>query len=261
MSDLIRKKTVEVGYDPRDFVLYAFGGAGPVHAHSFARGLGLSEIVVPLGGMASVYSAYGVLASDVIHVFERTVPTPEPFDFERLEKVFVDLEAAGRERLNEDGFADDSVQLLRYLDLKYTGQLYEVEISVPGDLTGQAGAELADRFSQMYDELYGAGAGYREVGLEIVNFRVRALGKTKQVPPEASSNGAGPPKLHGKRNVFWPYERETLETAIYRPTGAAEIDIKGPAIIELADTSVPVPPGSHVTSRPDRSLILRFEEA
>jgi len=146
--------------------------------------------------------------------------------------------------------------------LKYTGQLYggrDLSARRPHRTGRRGGSPTA--FRRSTTSVYGAGAGYREVGLEIVNFRVRALGKTKQVPPEASSNGGGPPNVHGKRNVFWPYERETLETAIYRPAGAAEIDIKGPAIIELADTSVSDPPGSHVTSRPDRSLILRFEEA
>jgi N-methylhydantoinase A len=276
MSDLIRKKTVEVGYDPRDFALYAFGGAGPVHAHSYARGLGLSEIVVPLGDVASVYSAYGVLASDVVHTYERHHPAREPFDYRELDGVFEELEAGARAQLRDEGFADGEIELARHLDLKYSGQLYEVDIGLDGSLAGGEGERLAERFSQKYDELYGAGAGYRAAGVEVTNCRLYATGKTKSVPAVAngsSANGSGAGALavngsgatvtaerFGERQVFWPHDRRLIETAIYRPAAGQAIAVEGPAIVELADTSVPVPAGSAATSLQDGSIIIHFRE-
>lgn len=261
MSDLIRKKTVEVGYDPRDFALYAFGGAGPVHAHSFARGLGLSEIVVPLGDVASVYSAYGVLSSDVVHTHERPEPMSEPIDYARIDAIFAELEQAATTQLRSEGFSDDQITLSRHLDLKYSGQLYEVEVPVDGPLAVEGGAQaLADRFTAKYEELYGAGAGYLAAGIEVTNCRLHAAGKTTSVPDFASTNGHAPLEQQGSREVHWPHERRIFETAIYRPEPRQPIDVAGPAILELADTSVPVPPGSRATSLGDGSIVIAFEE-
>jgi N-methylhydantoinase A len=262
MSDLIRKKTVEVGYDPRDFALYAFGGAGPVHAHSFARGLGLSQIVVPLGDVASVYSAYGVLSSDVVHTHERTQPMKEPFDYAGIDAIFAELEREATEQLRSEGFVDDKIELARHLAVKYSGQLYEVEIPIDGDLDVEGGRELlADRFTRKYEELYGTGAGYLAAGLEINNCRVYAAGKTSDPPAVAATNGHGPLTAAGKREVHWPHERELLDTAIYRPEPRQAIEVAGPAILELADTSVPVPPNSAARSLDDGSIVIEFEEA
>jgi N-methylhydantoinase A len=262
MSDLIRKKTVEVGYDPRDFALYAFGGAGPVHAHSYARGLGLSEIVIPLGDVASVYSAYGVLSSDVVHTYERHHPAREPFDYAELDGVFEDLEKTARAQLDEEGFTGSDVELVRHLDLKYSGQLYEVDVRVDGSLAAGAGERLAEQFSQKYDELYGEGAGYRAAGIEVTNCRLYATGRTKSVPAAPSTgNGQGTAQPFGSRAVFWPHDREILETTTYRPSAGQAIDVQGPAIVELADTSVPVPPGSSAASLEDGSIIIQFREA
>jgi N-methylhydantoinase A len=261
MSDLIRKKTVEVGYDPRDFALYAFGGAGPVHAHSYARGLGLSEIVIPLGDVASVYSAYGVLASDVVHTYEQHHPAREPFDYRELDGAFEALEDTARAQLRSEGFADGEIELARHLDLKYSGQLYEVDISLEGPLADGEGERLAEKFSQKYDELYGAGAGYRAAGVEVTNCRLYATGKTKSVP--AVDDGAASSTVairFGERPVFWPHDRQILETPIYRPQGRQVIDVEGPAIIELADTCVPIPAGSAASSLADGSIIIQFRE-
>jgi N-methylhydantoinase A len=260
MADLIRKKTVETGYDPRDFALYAFGGAGPVHAHSFAQGLGLSEIVVPLGDVASVYSAYGVLSSDVSHTYERPHPAKEPFDLAEFAEVFAGLEQTAVEQLALEGFSGDDVTLARSFDMKYCGQLYEIEIAVPCGLEEEGfAAKLTTAFTTKYEELYGAGAGFLAAGLEVTNFRLRALGRTKPVPA-FEAGGGEVAERHGSRPVYWPHERAELETATYRPGPEQAVDVAGPAILELADTSIPVPPGSRASSLEDGSIVIRFEE-
>lgn len=93
MADLIRRTTVQKGYDPRDFALFAYGGAGPVHAPVIARELGVSKVIVPLGDVAGTWSAMGVAASNVVRVFEQTWIMYEPFDHEAVTEAYRALEA------------------------------------------------------------------------------------------------------------------------------------------------------------------------
>ena len=87
MGELMRQMTVEQGLDPRDFVVYAYGGAGPVHATGYARELGVKEVVVPLSSLASTWSALGVMSSDVLHVYEHAELMPAPFDGGRITEI------------------------------------------------------------------------------------------------------------------------------------------------------------------------------
>jgi len=87
MADVIRKVTVEKGFDPRDFVLFAFGGAGPAHAGVFARELGVRKVIVPQRKAASTWCAFGAAAADVLHIFERTEIMPTPVAAKRINDV------------------------------------------------------------------------------------------------------------------------------------------------------------------------------
>src|SRR5258705_6646693 len=88
MSDIIRKVTVEKGFDPRDFVLFAFGGAGPAHAGIFARELGVRKVIVPQRKAASTWCAFGAAAADVLHIFEHTEIMQTPMDASRINNIF-----------------------------------------------------------------------------------------------------------------------------------------------------------------------------
>src|SRR6185312_7811525 len=96
-GDLLRKAVVEAGHDPRSFVLYAFGGAGPAYCASYAREVGVAEVVVPLGPVASAFSAYGLASSDVVLTAELSDPTFVPFDPTRAERNFATLEQRVRD--------------------------------------------------------------------------------------------------------------------------------------------------------------------
>ena len=95
MADVIRKVTVEKGYDPRDFVLFAFGGAGPAHAGVFARELGVRKIVIPQRKAASTWCAFGAAAADVLHIFEHSEIMPTPVPAKRINDA---LDGARRRR-------------------------------------------------------------------------------------------------------------------------------------------------------------------
>src|SRR5213078_896271 len=88
MADIIRKVTVEKGHDPRDFVLFAFGGAGPAHAGVFARELGVRKVIVPQRKAASTWCAFGAAAADVLHIFEHTEIMSTPVPATRINTIF-----------------------------------------------------------------------------------------------------------------------------------------------------------------------------
>ena len=105
MADVIRKVTVEKGYDPRDFVLFAFGGAGPAHAGVFARELGVRKIVIPQRKAASTWCAFGAAAADVLHIFEHTEIMPTPVAASRINAILDSLESSARAMMKSEGIA------------------------------------------------------------------------------------------------------------------------------------------------------------
>ena len=174
MADLIRKVTVHKGYDPRDFAVFAYGGAGPVHAGVYARELGAQSLIVPLGGVCSLWSALGAATADLLHIYETVDILASPFDAARVGERFAELERQGLDQLERDGIAPGAARIARSADIRYKGQINEVEVAVPaGELDEAALAELAADFHRRYEALYGAGAGFREARVEIVTYRVR----------------------------------------------------------------------------------------
>jgi N-methylhydantoinase A len=244
MSDLMRQMTVERGLDPRDFVIYAFGGAGAAHAVGFARELGCARVVVPLGDLASTWSALGVMTSDVVHVHEHAELVPAPFPPDRLNEIFSQLEGAAREQLRSEGFDDDAIELRRLAEMKFSLQIHQVEVPVTGgELTTEDCEAQVGRFIERYEQTYGEGSAFSGAGTQIGLFRVLATGRVRTPAlPEVERRDATP---SGSRDVHW------REHAGFRPTdiydGAklgAGARIEGPAIVELPDTTVVIPPGA-----------------
>ena len=105
MADVIRKVTVEKGFDPRDFVLFAFGGAGPAHAGVFARELGVKKVVVPQRKAASTWCAFGAAAADVLHIFEHSEIMPTPVDARRVNTIVEELQKKASRLMGREGIA------------------------------------------------------------------------------------------------------------------------------------------------------------
>jgi N-methylhydantoinase A len=246
MADLIRKMTINRGYDPREFVVFAYGGAGPVHASGYARELGAKSVIVPLASNAAVWSAFGVASADILNVYEHVELMVAPPDPAHVQRIYDGLEERARRQLAEEGVRDDDVRLARSADLKYRAQLHEVEAPVEGGRLDPAALERAvEAFERKYEQLYGEGAGFSAAGIEFVTFRVRATGATpKPAIERPSTNGAGEPKLFGERPVWWYELGEARTTPAYDGTtlvrGRA---VEGPAIVELPETTVVVRPG------------------
>jgi N-methylhydantoinase A len=244
MADLMRQVTVQRGHDPRIFTAFLYGGGGPLHGTAYAARLGLKEMVVPGGPLASVFSAWGIAAADIHHTFQRALSMLLPGDASALEETFRELENEARQRLADDGI-DPSDQLLqRRVEMHYTMQTNELAIPVPaGPVDETLIAILSDSFDSEYERLYGRGTGFRDAGIEVTTCRVHAYGTVSHLEIKGPANDVKWSKTSSSRSVYWPETHQREHTPVYRQDnirpGAV---IEGPAIIELPTTTVAVRP-------------------
>ncbi len=247
MADIIRKMTVEKGLDPRDFVLFAFGGAGPAHAGVFAHELGVQKVVIPQKEIASTWCAFGAAAADILHVYEQVDIQPSPFDVSRVNGLLDTLEKKAKAQMDRDGIAISRRRFQFSLDMRHRGQINEVEVLLPENRLKSAIAfALRNRFYARYEQLYGRGSSYGEARLEIVTLRLRATAATPH--PKLSRAKRLSAKIDvkaglGKRDIYWADLKKTTRTAIY--DGAHLVPgnrVIGPAVVETTDTTVVVHP-------------------
>jgi N-methylhydantoinase A len=248
MADVIRKVTVEKGYDPRDFVLFAFGGAGPAHAGVFARELGVRKIVIPQRKAASTWCAFGAAAADVLHIFEHSEILPTPVPAKRINDALEGLEKQAQALMAKEGIAEKRQRFEFSLDVRHRGQINEVEVPLRGArLASRYEADLRKRFVERYEKLYGRGSALPGAQLEIVVARLRARALTPRPKLVASRKvkktiPAG--ARRSARSIYWPDLGRFRSTPVFDGEQlAAGNRIPGPAIVETADTTVVVHPG------------------
>jgi len=237
LADAIRLALIRRGHDPRDFVLVAFGGAGPLHGAELARELSIPAVLVPPN--PGITSALGCLLVDIRHDFSEMhlVPADETEPSE-IESRFTALEDRARERLRAEGIAEEDVQLLRSLDMRYLGQWRSLEISVDGKVES-----LEDLTARFHDE-HGRQHAYKRVDtpVEIYQLKVTAIGSIPkpQLPHEGTEEHD--PEPQGHREAVYGDEG-AVRTAVYRRDDLRPgARIEGPAIIEQLDSTVVVPP-------------------
>jgi N-methylhydantoinase A len=248
MADIIRKMTVEKGHDPRDFVLFAFGGAGPVHAGVFGAELGVQKVIVPLREIASTWCAFGAAAADILHVYEQVDIQASPFDPARVNEVLTELQRRAEAQMDQDGIPKPRRAFSFSLDMRHRGQINEVEVMLPeARLRGEFWEPLRTRFYARYEQLYGRGSSYRGARLEIVTLRVRATAATPRprLPKARKLSGVIPREAkRGTREIYWAEPKRALKTPIL--DGAALLPgnrVKGPCVVETTQTNVVVHPG------------------
>lgn len=247
MADSIRQRTINRGHDPRKFVLYAYGGAGPLHVPSIAPQLDIETVVIPSGDTSSVWSALGVSSSDFLHRQEVSNITTAPFDPEDVTETFREIEDELVEKLRTEGFGRNEIDIERFADLRYQAQVHQVSVPVPnGRLDEQDMEEVIKRFERKYEDLYGEGAGYTESGFEMVTVRCDVSGQTTKPKLEQSADGAGTAVPSSETDVRWPSEGQTLTTDVYEGAELGPgMEIDGPAIVRMAHTTVAIPPVDH----------------
>jgi N-methylhydantoinase A len=241
MTASIKEISIMRGHDPRDFALFAYGGAGPLHAALVADELGCPRVVVP--PMPGNFSAFGLLVADVRHDYARTrvVPTAE-LPVEELRATLAGMREEGRRRLEAEGFAPDAMHFEARLDMRYVGQAFELSVSVPERPQSMADVDAA--FLDVYTKRY----SYAVSGpVEIVTFRLTAYGRVaKPGLPKVRAGGSLQAARSGERPVA--FEGRFAPTPIY-DRAALPIDaaIDGPAIVEEPGSSTIVPPGFHAS--------------
>ena len=250
MAGEIRRLTLFRGYDPREFVVFAFGGGGPTHAGMYATELGVKQVIVPLRNTAAAWSALGAFAGGVVHLYEANEYLREPMDARVLNRVFGELEDKARRQLADEGFTSEQTVFERTIGMRYGAQVSYLEIPTAREEMDEARVDqLLKDFESVYAQRYGEGAGYREAGIEVLRQRVRAVGLLPSIELARQKRTRKGPEsaLKGERPVYWGELERFENTPIYNGDHLMPgHKLGGPAIIELAYTTVPV--------RPEQSL-------
>jgi N-methylhydantoinase A len=227
MERALRVISVERGYDPRDFSIVSFGGAGGLHAIDLAKRMNIPRVIIPK--YASTLSAFGMLNSDVIKDYVNTVMLPGIISHEELSNKFSSLINKGKTEIKGEGFKADQIDIICSLDLRYAGQSYELNIPY-------AQGFIAD-FHRAHQFMYGY--SYDNKAIEIVNVRVRAVGKVKPIKLR-------PSKLYPKKTDPIPikYNPVILSDGIknlpvydYKQLSPG-LTFNGPALIVSEDTTI-----------------------
>ncbi|MEK9684375.1 MAG: hydantoinase/oxoprolinase family protein [Rhodospirillaceae bacterium] len=262
MADEVKVFGAKRGVDPQEFTLLPFGGAGAVHAASVADELGMNRIFVP--PRPGAFSAMGLLCTDVVHDYVRSELRPmEQVSPSHAEDIFSALESRGHAELLSEGLNTEGARFERELDVRYTGQGYELRVSLSG-LGADGGLTDSDmksarvRFDEKHAQIHGHAADDRPV--EIVSYRVRlrvAVPKYEPVLLGTQSDCLAPAEaVKGQRRVY--FESETGEDATVFERDALPIGtvIEGPAIVEQFDSTIVLPPGWSGKIDGYRNLIL-----
>ena len=255
MERAIRAISLERGYDPREFTLVPFGGAGPMHACELAAELGIPRVLVP--GHPGILSALGVAIADVVKDYSRTVMLRGPdLDKARLEEEFHGMEQLARAELLDEGLPADAMMARRFLDVRYVGQSFELTVDCPA-LTGRS--DLTRGISGDFYAAHLQRFGYadRALPIEIVNLRLKlelAVDKPRLEPAPAQDGDASHAAIGNAEVVFAAgpvattlYDRARLQTGNR---------IDGPALLLQLDTTIVVPPGWKGEIDPYGNLIL-----
>jgi N-methylhydantoinase A len=249
MAAGVRDLTVRRGLDARDFPLVVAGGAGPVHASAIARELGTPRLIVPRD--SSIFCAAGMLMCDFRHDFaESNKATLEELDADVLRRIWGDMRRRGEELLRSEGVQPGAVTSAPSLDMRYVGQWWELTLPLPAAYVDDPDlAYIESAFHEQHERVL----GHHSLGasIELLTLRLDVVGRTEkpEIPAAGSSADDDPSGAYLHDRPIWsPVSRTFVEAAVFDGdllAGGAQLD--GPAVIELATTSIVVLPASRVT--------------
>ncbi|MBI4318664.1 MAG: hydantoinase/oxoprolinase family protein [Chloroflexi bacterium] len=244
MAQAIRAVSVKRGFDPRDFVLVASGGAGPVHAVDLAKEIGIPYTIVPRE--PGTASAFGLSISDIVHDYVQSyVVELRQADLARMAAIIESLKEKARQDFRVEGVPYERQLLAPAADVRYVGQ--ESVLNVPlddGQVTEATVEQTVERFHHLHEAVYGFKA--ERESAEVVNLRLTAVGNLGPLAAETDAKEARPgkPTPHGQRVVLFGRDLEATQTPVYsRATLTPGTIVEGPAIVEEAHATVVIPPG------------------
>jgi len=232
MESAIRLISVKRGHDPREFVLVAFGGGGPLHACALARALRIPTVLIP--AMPGALSAIGILMADTVRDYSRTVMLSGA-EITGLDGIFAELEALGRAEFIAEGLEGTAY---RSLDIRYAGQGYE--LNLPFDAASPD--ESITAFHRLHQQLYGFCDSQKAVEIVNVRMRMTAPGETWEPTRGEVVSSDGSAALCDERPIF--FDGESVLSRIYRRDLLRPGDaIRGPAMITEYTSATILPPG------------------
>lgn len=253
-QEMYRIAALTSGQDPREFVLFALGGAGPVHAAGYADGTDVTRVAT--FPFSSVFGAFSTLTLDILQTYEKTLnlnlyshKLGKYADENRARfnaEVATLLEFANRD-MGEEGFDFSTVRLEVEIQICYGQQRQTLPIVVP-NLKFETVADVkhvCDKFNETYADKYGKGAVYPEAGIEMVQLRLNAVGPANKYPMTKIDRDPNVERSRaGTRRTYWGPEHGFIETSVFRrETMGAGVEIKGPVLCEAEDTVIVTPPG------------------
>ena len=253
MAGALRMVSLSRGHDPRDFALFAFGGAGPLHAAELARELGIPRVIVPT--RPGITNALGCMVADLRHDFVRTINTPlAALDVRTVHETLADQTRQGREMLARERVRFDSVRVIYAADMQFQGQSHI--LSVPLETATPTLEELQALYEHAYWNRFEV--ELPEIRAALVNLHTAVLGRRPGIALATLAGGRGAGDADGagaRRTVRFALER--LETPILRRESLIrESPLEGPAVIEQLDTTTVLPPGFHATVDDTGNLIV-----
>ncbi len=252
MERAIRVISVERGYDPRDFTLVSFGGAGGLHCAGLARALSIPRVLAP--GNPGVLSALGMILADVVKDYSLTVMLPrQDTTPDALDKLFQDMEGQASREMVREGFKRSEVVISRFLDMRYQGQSFE--IMVPWNPV-----EISRGFEELHLQKYGHKHSGRQT--EIVNLRIRAIGSPHkpglQTQAQAGTN-APQEAVAGRAKVVFG-GREYFARILNRKLLQPGDEFRGPAVITEYTSTIAVPPFAAGRTDELGNIILEIDQ-
>jgi N-methylhydantoinase A len=252
----LRLALQEQGQDPRKFALVAFGGAGPLHAATLAKSVGIPTVLVP--PYPGLNCAMGMLQTSVRHSYLKSeVGVLSRFPTQRMNDLFRELEQQAMAEASEEGFARDAVKLTRLVDLRYPHQGYTLPVACPPIVGEDDKARLKQAFDALHGQVYGQSAPKEDA--EIVTFRLQAEIDVPrlELPKLAQGDGRIDRALKGERPLFDIDASGFVTAKIYdRAKLLAGDRIAGPAIIDQFDATTVVLAGQTATVDATATLII-----
>ena len=254
MVRAIKSVSVERGRDPADFVMMAFGGAGPIHAAGVVRALGIRKILIPPA--PGVFSAFGLLRAEIEHHTARTVLTPtRGAELGRVEKVIATMRDELLARVRDEGFSSDHVSVFGHADLRYRGQSSELTVPFPMErLTEESLREAEDAFEAEFERTYGHRGDTKSFELVTVRLVMR-VARVVEHGKEWTAELLGE-KVREDRSVLFDPAQGPVSTPVLSRVELTASPRRGPLLIQEYDTTVVVPPDCTASLDDHRNIVL-----
>lgn len=239
MAGAIYNETISQGRDPREYTMFAYGGSGALHAATIAAEVGIPRVVVP--GLAPVFSAFGVVASNIEHVLAKSVPVSAK-NVAAIAATIAELEATGDHNLDLDGVPREDRSMARSATLRFSGQTHALSVPMTeGDVSAALVEQTAKQFVHRYETLFGAGTASADAGIEFVTLTVRAVGITERPGQQPADAPEHWPTPDGVRRAWVGDRFDDVDRFIGPLAPGAKVG--GPAVIDHPGNTVWVPIG------------------